>query len=380
MLLARWPARSASATNVRQRQATRPAATSLAAPRQKTGDVERRYVQGGQLVGIVSRADLVAHSRSTGDRGRDPRGLCAPGGDVVRSRSGGSPAWSSTASGRRLSRPVRTPAAAVALARDDRDRREGRSRCPPRRAVATRLHGDRTHRAVAVDRLRRGAQRRRPAGRLGRRAGGRHVPPQAPATTRCSPTPSGTTRSSASCSRPSCACGARGAREDGTLEVGERRARRRATPSSACARATCMRWRSRTACSSATATSTPTTRRAGATRSSSRSTAVAPGGTCFCTSMDTGPRVTAGFDLALTELLDERGHRFVVEVGQRARRRGPRASRASRGRRRRAARARRRRRAGARVDGPHARRHGHPGPAAGATPSTRAGTRSPTAA
>src|SRR4030095_9852839 len=39
------------------------------------------------------------------------------------------------------------------------------------------------------------------------------------------------------------------------------------------------------------------------------------GGTCFCVSMDTGPRVTAGFDLALTELLDGDGHRFVVEVG-----------------------------------------------------------------
>jgi sulfhydrogenase subunit beta (sulfur reductase) len=39
------------------------------------------------------------------------------------------------------------------------------------------------------------------------------------------------------------------------------------------------------------------------------------GGTCFCVSMDTGPRVTAGFDLALTELLDDDGHRFVVEVG-----------------------------------------------------------------
>jgi sulfhydrogenase subunit beta (sulfur reductase) len=39
------------------------------------------------------------------------------------------------------------------------------------------------------------------------------------------------------------------------------------------------------------------------------------GGTCFCVSMDTGPRVTAGFDLALTELLDDGGPRFVVEVG-----------------------------------------------------------------
>ena len=36
-------------------------------------------------------------------------------------------------------------------------------------------------------------------------------------------------------------------------------------------------------------------------------------GTCFCVSMNTGPRAEAGFDLALTELLDEGGHRFVVE-------------------------------------------------------------------
>jgi len=38
------------------------------------------------------------------------------------------------------------------------------------------------------------------------------------------------------------------------------------------------------------------------------------GGTCFCVSMGTGPRATAGFDLALTELLDG-PHRFVAEVG-----------------------------------------------------------------
>lgn len=44
-----------------------------------------------------------------------------------------------------------------------------------------------------------------------------------------------------------------------------------------------------------------------------------PGGTCFCTSMGTGPRPLEGhgapFDLALTELLDDAGHRFLVEVG-----------------------------------------------------------------
>jgi ferredoxin len=37
------------------------------------------------------------------------------------------------------------------------------------------------------------------------------------------------------------------------------------------------------------------------------------GGTCFCASMNTGPKATFGFDLALTELLEP--HRFVVEVG-----------------------------------------------------------------
>lgn len=39
------------------------------------------------------------------------------------------------------------------------------------------------------------------------------------------------------------------------------------------------------------------------------------GGTCFCVSMNTGPRATAGFDLALTELLHEDDQRFLVEVG-----------------------------------------------------------------
>jgi ferredoxin len=39
------------------------------------------------------------------------------------------------------------------------------------------------------------------------------------------------------------------------------------------------------------------------------------GGTCFCVSMDTGPRAASGFDLALTELLEDGGHRFLVEVG-----------------------------------------------------------------
>jgi sulfhydrogenase subunit beta (sulfur reductase) len=39
------------------------------------------------------------------------------------------------------------------------------------------------------------------------------------------------------------------------------------------------------------------------------------GGTCFCTSMHTGPKATGGYDLALTELIGEGEHRFVVDVG-----------------------------------------------------------------
>jgi ferredoxin len=39
-----------------------------------------------------------------------------------------------------------------------------------------------------------------------------------------------------------------------------------------------------------------------------------PAGTCFCTSMGTGPKVESGFDLALTELLDG-GHRLLAEAG-----------------------------------------------------------------
>jgi sulfhydrogenase subunit beta (sulfur reductase) len=38
-------------------------------------------------------------------------------------------------------------------------------------------------------------------------------------------------------------------------------------------------------------------------------------GTCFCVSMNTGPKVEAGFDLALTELTNGEDHQFLVEVG-----------------------------------------------------------------
>ncbi len=39
------------------------------------------------------------------------------------------------------------------------------------------------------------------------------------------------------------------------------------------------------------------------------------GGTCFCTSMGTGPTADSGFDLALTEVIEGGRHYFTVEVG-----------------------------------------------------------------
>ncbi len=39
------------------------------------------------------------------------------------------------------------------------------------------------------------------------------------------------------------------------------------------------------------------------------------GGTCFCVSMKTGPKVENGFDLALTELIEGREPTYLVEVG-----------------------------------------------------------------
>jgi ferredoxin len=39
------------------------------------------------------------------------------------------------------------------------------------------------------------------------------------------------------------------------------------------------------------------------------------GGTCFCDSMQTGPQATMGYDLSLTELLDNGSHRFLMESG-----------------------------------------------------------------
>ena len=129
--------------------------------------------------------------------------------------------------------------------------------------------------------------------------------------------------------------GARGAAPTAALEVRGAARRRRATRSSACARATCTPWPSRTASSWASATSTPTTRRAAATRSSSRSTAARPAAPASASSMDTGPRrdrrLRPGADRAARRRrppLPRRGR-------QRARRRGPGRARPPRRRERR---------------------------------------------
>jgi sulfhydrogenase subunit beta (sulfur reductase) len=42
------------------------------------------------------------------------------------------------------------------------------------------------------------------------------------------------------------------------------------------------------------------------------------GGTCFCASMGTGPKIEAGFDLALTELIEDGNHLFLLEIGSAA--------------------------------------------------------------
>ena len=40
-----------------------------------------------------------------------------------------------------------------------------------------------------------------------------------------------------------------------------------------------------------------------------------PAGTCFCTTMGTGPEAKSGFDLSLTEVFSDGRHALVVEVG-----------------------------------------------------------------
>jgi len=42
---------------------------------------------------------------------------------------------------------------------------------------------------------------------------------------------------------------------------------------------------------------------------------VRAGGTCFCASMGTGPKAASGFDIALTEVVEDDRHYFVIEAG-----------------------------------------------------------------
>jgi ferredoxin len=39
------------------------------------------------------------------------------------------------------------------------------------------------------------------------------------------------------------------------------------------------------------------------------------GGTCFCASMETGPRAESGYDLVLTEVIDGETHEFIIDAG-----------------------------------------------------------------
>jgi sulfhydrogenase subunit beta (sulfur reductase) len=43
-----------------------------------------------------------------------------------------------------------------------------------------------------------------------------------------------------------------------------------------------------------------------------------PGGTCFCASMGTGPKAVDGFDMALTEIVQDGERRFIVDAGSEA--------------------------------------------------------------
>ncbi|MFH8371729.1 4Fe-4S dicluster domain-containing protein [Streptomyces sp. NPDC018031] len=40
-----------------------------------------------------------------------------------------------------------------------------------------------------------------------------------------------------------------------------------------------------------------------------------PGATCFCVSMGSGPAADGGYDLAMTEVVDDAGHRFLTRAG-----------------------------------------------------------------
>ena len=94
---------------------------------------------------------------------------------------------------------------------------------------------------------------------------------------------------------------------------------RAASPSLACAPANCTRSPSRIRSIAWTVSSTRSIRRGGEDAFIVAVNCGQAGGTCFCVSMDTGPKVEAGFDLALTELLDGDQPSFPGRGRQRAR-------------------------------------------------------------
>ena len=212
-----------------------------------------------------------------------------------------------------------------------RHHNRGRAASAARDAAAARLSRRRSDRARSGDRLRRYRIGRRSAGRLDRRAGRRALPACRGATTmRCSATPSARIRGSSSCIRRVLRLWQASATKAGRSIVRGPPNPRSASPSSACAPASCTRSPSRIACSSA-----GPIRRSRTTRRGAKGAFIVAvncgqaGGTCFCVSMNTGPKADAGFDLALTELLGGE-HVFLVEVGSEARRGAARTAAASR--------------------------------------------------
>ena len=156
------------------------------------------------------------------------------------------------------------------------------------------------------------------------------------------------------------------------------RSRTRRSRSSACAPASCTGSRSRTASFSAAGTPTATTRPGAKDAFVVAVNCFEPGGTCFCVSMGTGPKADAGYDLALTEILDgdaplpRRGRERARRGGARTTcRGGPRCRTTS-------TRPAPRSRARPSAMGRHARHDGHPRPARAKPRASRAGTTSPT--
>ena len=198
--------------------------------------------------------------------------------------------------------------------------RPGGTRRAVRRARAAGLHARRPDRARPGDRATTSSTRPpscRPAGPTCRTAA--PTGSRAATTTRCSATPSGP-NSWKSFLFPADAAGLdapAATRDGGARRDGGRRRRRRATPSSACAPATCTRSRSRTASSSSGRYVDPRLRGAAARApSSSPSTAARPAATCFCVSMDTGPQGDAPASTSRSPSCStDGGHRFLVEVG-----------------------------------------------------------------